>query len=76
MKRTVLLFPNASAIADFVLENEVNNAEVNSREQKLTAELTDQEIALACTQFGAVVISMLPSDYALNAGLNSWRLLR
>ena len=69
MNYTVLIFPDSTAIADFVLNNSISNAEVNSVEQKVTAPLSDEEILIACTEHDAIPLN----DFFINDELDSWR---
>ena len=53
MNQVTLLFSDTSAIADFILTHAISNAEVNSKDQKLTAPLSVRQIDLAVQQYGA-----------------------
>jgi len=55
MKQVVLLFPNTSAIADFVLKEKVSKAQINSKEKTVTSPLTDKQITIAETIYKAMV---------------------
>ena len=62
MKKVVLLFPNTTSIADFILSERVSNAEVNSFEQTLIASMDDKQIAKAETVYGAILKAMMPQN--------------
>lgn len=53
MHQVTLIFPDTSTIADFILTHAVSNIEVSSKEQKLTAPLTERQISIAIQQYGA-----------------------
>lgn len=63
MKRAVLIFPDTSSLADFLLSYQLSHAEVASGNRSLTAFLTDEQIVKACTQYGAVLSNRLSSVY-------------
>jgi hypothetical protein len=62
MKEVKLFFPDNSALAEFVVREKVNNAEVDSREQELTALLPDNKIIAAETMYGAILKKMTPKN--------------
>jgi len=53
MRKVVLLFPDTYSIADFLTEQRISNAEVNSREHSLIAVMEDEEIIRAVDDYGA-----------------------
>jgi len=53
MKQVVLIFPSTGSIADFISLNQVKGVLVDSVAQTLSAVLSDEEIAIACTHYGA-----------------------
>ena len=55
MQKFFLVFPNTSMMAEFIIGNRISKAEVNSSDQTLSAPLTEDEIILACTQYGAEI---------------------
>jgi hypothetical protein len=56
MKQVVLLlFPDTSAIADFVLKEKVSKAQVNSTEKTVTSTFTDKQITIAETIYKAMI---------------------
>jgi len=59
MKQVELIFPDNKAMADFVLKEKINSAEVNSQEQLLTAEMPDDIIVAAETIYGAILKKMI-----------------
>jgi hypothetical protein len=58
MKRVVLLFPNTSAISDFLVNERVSKAQVNSTDKTVTSVLTDKQITVAETLYQAMVKKM------------------
>jgi hypothetical protein len=77
MKAVILIFPDTTTIAEYVLAHKISKADINSREQSLTAVLTDEEIAVACTQFKAILQSIrFATDSNSNFGLSNWRRLQ
>jgi hypothetical protein len=69
MNQAILIFPDSSSIADFLLENSISNAEVNTLEQKVTAPLSDVDILIACTDYKAVHLN----QFFFNDELENWR---
>lgn len=59
MKKVVLIFPDTENMADFILNQEFQTAEVNSVEQTVTAIVTDLQLEVAQTVYGATVRSSL-----------------
>ena len=53
MKKVVLIFPSTSNMADFILLYRIKGVLVSSSERSLSATLSEREIVIACTQFGA-----------------------
>ncbi|HWI94343.1 MAG TPA: hypothetical protein VNT20_23885 [Flavisolibacter sp.] len=53
MKTVLLLFPDAHHIAEFLVNNRIVGAEVNSKEHSLTAEMEDEEIITAVRDYDA-----------------------
>ena len=53
MKEVILTFPDISSLADFILEQNISNACVNTKEQELTAILSEDQIVVASTQYAA-----------------------
>ncbi len=53
MKKVLLYFFSAAAMSDFILDYEVSNAEVNSRDFTLSAYLSHEQVEAACTYYGA-----------------------
>ena len=62
MKKVVLKFPDTSHITDFILQHKVSNAEVNSIEQTLVAIMTDEQIVIAETEYGAILKSLIAKN--------------
>lgn len=55
MKEVKLIFPTNTQMAEFLLQEKINCAEADSREQTLTAVLPDQIIVIAETFYGAIL---------------------
>ena len=62
MKEVKLIFPDNLSMADFVLKEKVNNAEANSQEQILTAEMPHEKVVVAETLYGAILKKMVPKN--------------
>jgi hypothetical protein len=62
MKIVVMLFPDTTSIADFVMSERISNAEVNSFEQTLIAPMIDKQIVKAETVYGAILKAIIPKD--------------
>lgn len=52
MKQVLLLFPDAASISDFILHHPVQNAEVNTAERSLVADMNDNDIITAVGEYG------------------------
>jgi hypothetical protein len=53
MKKVVLIFPDTTRMAEFILMHRITKAETNSIECSLSATTTDQVIEIARKQYGA-----------------------
>jgi hypothetical protein len=62
MKEVKLIFPDNSALAEFLVKEQVNNAEADSHEQELTALLPDNKITAAESIYGAILKKMTPRN--------------
>jgi hypothetical protein len=62
MKKVVLIFPSTERLTDFVVEVQTKKAEVNSIEQTVTATITDWQLEMAQTVYGAVVRNLVPEN--------------
>jgi hypothetical protein len=62
MREVKLIFPDNTAMADLVVREQVNNAEVDSHGQILTAVLPDNKIVAAETICGAILKKMTPRN--------------
>jgi hypothetical protein len=62
MKKAVLFFPDNASMAEFVIKEKVKQAELNSSEQTLVADMEDEEIIKAETLYGAVLKAMIPKN--------------
>lgn len=61
MRKTVLLFPDTTKMAEFIMQYRASNAEVNSVELTLTALLSEEQIVAACTAYEAVIKAFVPA---------------
>ena len=59
MKKVVLLFPDISTLTEFVLLGHFSHAEVNTKDFTLTSFLSEDEIAMACTRYEALVVDSI-----------------
>lgn len=55
MERMVLVFPNTSSIVSFLMQHDVRNAEVNSLEQSLTCDLSEEDVINAVNEYGCYI---------------------
>jgi hypothetical protein len=62
MKEVKLIFPDNSALAEFLVKEQVSNAEADSHEQELTALLPDNKIRAAESIYGAILKKMTPRN--------------
>jgi hypothetical protein len=62
MKEVTLIFPDNWALAEFLVKEQVNNAEADSHEQELTALLPDNKITAAESIYGAILKKMTPRN--------------
>jgi hypothetical protein len=62
MKEAKLIFPDNSAMAEFLVREKVSNAQVDSNEQELTALLPDKKIEAAERIYGAILKKMTPMN--------------
>jgi hypothetical protein len=62
MNKVVLIFPDQSSIADFILSQSPGNAEVDSLEQSVTAALTPTDIEVAMEMYGAILKAETPKN--------------
>lgn len=61
MKKITLFFPDTTKLADFIFENVIEKAEVQTSQHKLTAELTAGEIETASSEYGAQLFCRMDS---------------
>lgn len=61
MRKVILIFPDSSSIAGFLITQRIAKAEVSSHQQTLAAPLTEDQIMIACTQYGAELKQMANS---------------
>jgi len=62
MQKVLLVFPDVTTMAEFVVKQQVNNAEVNSLEQTLVATIRDEQIEVAEKIYGAFLKSIIPKN--------------
>ena len=53
MRSVLLIFPDTKKLSEFLTEAEISNAEVNTGEKSLIAQLPDDQIQVACSKFDA-----------------------
>ena len=54
MKRVTLYFSDAASLFDFILTENISGVETRATELSLKGTLSDQQIAVACSTYGAV----------------------
>ncbi|MFL5811881.1 MAG: hypothetical protein ACJ749_20325 [Flavisolibacter sp.] len=64
MKKANLLFPTFSSLAEFVMKYRIKGAEVQAGQQLLTAFLTEEELVIASSCYGAVPRKVLHTFYS------------
>ena len=57
MQKVQLVFPDVAMLTEFIIRNKISHAEVNSRELSLTAFLSENEISIACTKYGGLLMT-------------------
>lgn len=57
MKKVVLIFPDVNSLAESVTACEVSNAEVDTRALSLIGYLQEEQIAKACMDYGATILT-------------------
>jgi hypothetical protein len=63
MKEVMMVFPDTSSMADFIVNECVSYAEVNSVEQTLVAPISERQIVKAETVYGAILKTILKSSF-------------
>jgi hypothetical protein len=58
MKTVTLHFPTTNAMAEYIIVEKISGVEVKTVELTLKGALTDQQIAIACTQYGADLLPL------------------
>ena len=61
MKQAVLIFPDTSAMADFLVKEKISNAHVDSIEQTVTSKFTDKQISTAEKLYNAMLKKTISS---------------
>ena len=62
MKKVVMIFPDNTSMANFIIREKIRGAEVNSLEKALVAPINDQQIASAETLHGAILKTLIPNN--------------
>jgi hypothetical protein len=62
MKKVVMIFPDNTSMANFIIREKIRGAEVNSFEKALVAVMNDQQIASAETLYGAILKTLIPNN--------------
>ena len=55
MRKVILIFPDITSVAEFLLTYKVSKAIVESSEKKLKAVMSDKHLNIACKQYGAKI---------------------
>jgi hypothetical protein len=55
MKKVVLIFPDATSIADFVLVHKVSNVIIGNIDCSVEGKIAEDKIVIACTRYKAYV---------------------
>jgi hypothetical protein len=63
MKEVMMVFPDTSSMSDFIVNECVSNAEVNSFEQTLVAPISERQIVKAETVYGAILKTVLNTSF-------------
>ena len=64
MKKVLLVFPDATAMAVFTAIHKISNAEVNYKECFLIAALSELQTELACNKYRAILQDSLLTLYS------------
>lgn len=62
MKKIVMIFPDNSSMANFIIREKITGAEVNSFEKVLVAPMNDKQIVIAKTLYGAILKAIIPNN--------------
>jgi len=62
MKKTVMVFPDNTSMANFIIREKIRGAEVNSFEKTLVARMNDKQIVSAETLYGAILKAIIPNN--------------
>ena len=62
MKKIVMIFPDNSSMANFIIREKITGAEVNSFEKVLVAPMNDKQIVSAQTLYGAILKAIIPNN--------------
>jgi hypothetical protein len=62
VEKVVMIFPDTYSMADFLIKEEITNAEANSVEQSIIAIITSKQIEIAEMEFGAIIRSMIKAE--------------
>ena len=62
MKKTVMIFPDNTSMANFIIREKIRGAEVNSFEKVLVGPMNDKQIVSAETLYGAILKAIIPNN--------------
>jgi len=62
MKKIVMLFPDNTSMANFIIREKIRGGEVNSFEKILVARMNDKQIVSAETLYGAILKAIIPNN--------------
>jgi hypothetical protein len=63
MKSVVLVFPDVTTMAEYILKQRVSQVQTDSTAITITGVLPDEKIAKACTDYGGEIINMVGTKY-------------
>ena len=62
MKKIVMIFPDNTSMANFIIREKIRSVEVNSFENVLVAPMNDKQVASAETLYGAILKAIIPNN--------------
>ena len=72
MKEVVLIFPDVQSMADFIVREQISNAEADSFEQTIIGAVSEDQIDIAKEVYGAMLKAVLSwVSFLLKQGLSS-----
>ena len=63
MKLVVLSFPDITTMTEYILNQRVSHVQTDSHAITITGELSDIDIAKACTTYGGDIIKMVGTPH-------------